>query len=137
MPLYERDDVATPYGKCKSCQKDTRSHVLEAAQYEEFIEEVVIERSEEYANKHWEETEDIVKMRKAREAVVVCHVCWLERRREIQKIFERDYEKWNKNPTSYISRIKVVGEICYAYKFNQELKKMQYLIRKLKEAVIQ
>ena len=136
MSLFERDDVATLYGECKICSKGTRSHVLEKAKYEEYIEEIVIDSSDEFANKQWEDTEEVTKMRKAKEAIVVCHTCWLERRKEIQDILEKDYQKWDKNPTAYISRIQVVAEICYMYKFKQELKKMQYLIRKLKETPV-
>ena len=137
MPLFERDDVATLYGACKICSKGTRSHVLEKAKYEEYIEEVVIDSSDEFANKQWEDTEDVIKMRKAKEAIVVCHTCWFKRRTEIRDVLEKDYQKWDKHHTAYVARIKVVAEICYMYKFKQELKKMQYLIRKLKETIVQ
>jgi hypothetical protein len=137
MDLFERDDVNTISGPCKSCSKTTRSHVLQKALYEEYITEVVIEASDEYANKQWEETEEIVKMRKAKEAVVVCHVCWLKRREEVQKIIVKDYEKWEKNPLTYVSRIHVVAEVCNTYDFDTESNKMGSLISKLKESAVQ
>ncbi len=137
MSFFERDDVQTTSRPCKSCRKTTRSHILQKALYEEYVTEVVIDSSDEFANKQWEETEEIIKMRKAKEAVVVCHICWLKRRKEVQNIIEKDYKKWEKNPLAHISRIHVVAEVCNTYDFDTESNKMGSLISKLKESTIQ
>ena len=137
MTLYERDDVKTARGPCKICTKTTRSHVLQKALYENYVTEVVTERSDEFANKQWEETEEITKTRKAKEAIVVCHICWLKRKEEIQEILEKDYSKWEKSPHNYMGRIHVVLEICNSYQFEEELKQMRYLISMLKETASQ
>ena len=137
MDLFERDDIKTASGPCKICTKTTRSHVLKKALYENYVTEVVIDKSDEFANNHWEDTEEIVKMRKAKEAIVVCHICWLKRREEIQDILEKDYEKWETRPVSYIGRIQVVSEICSTYGFDEEATKMRTLISKLKESSLQ
>ena len=134
MALFERDDVQTASGPCKSCSKTTRSHVLQKALYEEYVVEVVIDASDEFANKQWEETEEVVKMRKAKEAVVVCHICWLDRKGEIQAIMENDYKKWESDPIGHISRIQVVAEVCKSYNFDEESSKMRRLISMMKES---
>ena len=94
MALFERDDVKTGNQPCNVCGKPTRSHVIKPALYEEYATEVVINRSDEFANKQWEETEEVTKTRKVHEAVTVCHKCWLIRLEEIREILEKDYEKW-------------------------------------------
>tara|TARA_B100001094_G_scaffold263012_1_gene264429 strand:+ start:197 stop:610 length:414 start_codon:yes stop_codon:yes gene_type:complete len=137
MTLFERDDVATKYGRCVTCSRDTRSHVLEKAKYEEYTAEVVTARSDDYANSSWEETEEVTKIRQATEAVVACHSCWLKRHEEIKEMLVKDYQKWEKNPQKYFSKIHMVTEICHAYDFPTELKAMRYLISIMKESVKQ
>ncbi len=137
MDLFERDDVKTTSGPCKICMKPTRSHVLQKALYENYVMEVVIDKADEFANNQWEDTEEVVKMRKVKEAVVVCHTCWIKRKKEIQDILEKDYEKWEKSPVSYVGRIQVVYEICSTYGFDEEESKMRTLISKLQESSLQ
>ena len=135
MGLFARDDVKTGNEPCYVCKKLTRSHILEPALYEEYVAEVVTDRSDDFANKQWEETEEVVKMRKAKNAVTCCHVCWLARREEIAEILEKDYEKWESDPRQYLARIQVVAEICKTYGFEEESKRMRYLISMMKESV--
>ena len=137
MSLFERDDVKTTSGPCKICLKTTRSHVLQKALYENYVTEVVTDKSDEFANKQWEETEEVTKMRKVKEAVVVCHVCWLKRREEIQEILEKEYPKWEKSPSNHTGRIKIVAEICDSYQFEEELNQMRDLISMIKETATQ
>ena len=137
MALFERDDVKTGNRPCNVCGKPTRSHVIKSALYEEYATEVVIDRSDEFANNQWEETEEVTKTRKVHEAVTVCHKCWLIRLEEIQEILEKDYEKWESNPTNYVSRIHVVAEICQTYQFEKESKRMASLISMIKESASQ
>lgn len=137
MTLFERDDVKTVSGPCNICMKTTRSHVLQKALYEKYVTEIVTDRSDEFASKPWEETEEITKTRKVKEAIVVCHICWLKRREEIQEILEKDYSEWEKSPHNYMGRIHVVLEICNSYQFEEELTRMRYLISMLKETASQ
>jgi len=137
MALFERDDVKTGNQPCNVCGKPTRSHVIKQALYEEYATEVVINRSDEFANNQWEETEEVTKTRKVHEAVTVCHKCWLIRLEEIQEILEKDYEKWESNPANYVSRIHVVAEICQTYQFEKESKRMASLISMIKESASQ
>jgi len=111
--------------------------VLQKALYENYVTEVVTERSDDFANKQWEETEEVTRMRKVKEAVTVCHKCWLIRLEEIREILEKDYEKWENDPVSFVSRIHVVSEICSNYGFDEEDAKMRTLISKLKESSVQ
>jgi|TARA_B100001094_G_scaffold102359_1_gene98500 hypothetical protein len=137
MTLFERDDVATVYGRCITCSRDTRSHVLEKAKYEEYDSEVVVGRSDDYANTAWEETTEVTKVRKMKEAVVACHTCWLKRHEEIKQILLKDYQKWEKDPQVYFSKIQMITEICHAYEFPTELNAMRYLISIMKESTKQ
>jgi len=134
MSLVTRDDVATPYSTCKTCKRPTRSHVLEPALYEEYIAEVVINSADEYANKQWEETEEVVKVKQNSDPIVVCHNCWVKRESEIKDIIEKEYKKWSKNPLVHIHRIQVVAEVCHYYKFESQMKTMKKLIKEIKES---
>ena len=137
MTLFERDDVKPGNQPCKLCSKPTRSHIIQPALYEEYIAEIVIDKSDEFANNQWEETEEVTRSRKVHEAVTVCHSCWVIRRKEIGEILEKDYEKWEKDPTNYVTRIQVTAEICQSYGFEEESKRMRYLISIMKESVEQ
>ena len=137
MTLFERDDVATVYGRCITCSRDTRSHVLEKAKYEEYDSEVVVGRSDDYANTAWEETTEVTRVRKMKEAVVACHTCWLTRHEEIKQMLLNDYQKWENDPQRYFSKIQMITEICHAYDFPTELNAMRYLISIMKESIKQ
>jgi hypothetical protein len=137
MTLFERDDVATVYGRCITCSRDTRSHVLEKAKYEEYDSEVVVGRSDDYANTAWEETTEVTRVRKMKEAVVACHTCWLKRHEEIKQMLLNDYQKWENDPQRYFSKIQMITEICHAYEFPTELNAMRYLISIMKESTKQ
>jgi hypothetical protein len=137
MTLFERDDVATVYGRCITCSRDTRSHVLEKAKYEEYDSEVVVGRSDDYANTAWEETTEVTRVRKMKEAVVACHTCWLKRHEEIKQMLLNDYQKWENDPQRYFSKIQMITEICHAYDFPTELNAMRYLISIMKESIKQ
>ena len=137
MTLFEREDVKTGNQPCNVCTKPTRSHVVKPALYEEYTAEVVINRSDDYANKQWEETEEVTRVRKVEEAVTVCHRCWLERRDEIIEIMDSDYEKWKSDPSRYAARIQITAEICQSYGFDEESKRMASLISMMKESVNQ
>ena len=136
MAGYTRDDVATPYSVCKYCKAPTRSHVLEPALYEDFKAEVVINRSDEYANSHWEEVEDVIKSRKTADPVVVCHKCWLKRKEELAQIIDNEYDSWMDETMSHINRIQSVAHSCKYYDFGGEMEtKMKTVVKKVREMI--
>ncbi len=136
MPRFIRDDVATPYSVCKYCTAPTRSHVLEPALYEDFKSEIVINSSDEYANKHWEEVEEVVKARKTSDPIVVCHKCWLTKRDEMTTIINAEYDSWINDTISHINRIQTIAHSCKYYKFGGELDtQMKTVIDTLKEMI--
>ena len=57
MKRIKRENVAAKYGPCVECGIGTRSHVLEAAEWEEYEEEVVVARSDDFASTAWEEVD--------------------------------------------------------------------------------
>jgi len=78
MRRFQRPEISPKYGPCVDCGRGTRSHVIEPALYEEFEEEVIIGRSDDFATKKWEDVDTITKAMRVEEAVVMCHSCWLE-----------------------------------------------------------
>tara|TARA_Y100000004_G_scaffold128754_1_gene145042 strand:+ start:4351 stop:4794 length:444 start_codon:yes stop_codon:yes gene_type:complete len=136
MALFERDDVATPYSTCKYCKRPTRSHVLEPAKYEEFTTEVVINASDEFANSHWEEVEEVVKARKAKDPIVLCHKCWLEKKSECESIIDKEFDSWMESPMENISRIHSIAHTCQYYKFGGDIEvKTKEMVKKVKELI--
>jgi uncharacterized protein Yka (UPF0111/DUF47 family) len=126
-------DVATPYSTCKVCDKPTRSHVLEPAQYEEFTVEAVINQSDDYANKRWEEVEEVVKARKAADPIVLCHTCWLSKNKELATIIESEFDVWMDDTMGSINRIHSIAHSCKYYQFSGELEdQMKTVVKKVK-----
>ena len=133
MPRVIREGVATPYGACNLCKRPTRSHVLEPAIYDEFKTEEVIGRADDYAAKQWEEVEEVVKYRLAKNAIVLCHGCYVEQERKLAAMVDRNYERWMENPTSYVARIRTIAETYKYYKFEGEVgTKGRSLVKALK-----
>ena len=56
-----RDDVSTPWESAKKCGVGTRSHELEPAEYEIYIEEVIVGNADAYSAKQWEDVEEVEK----------------------------------------------------------------------------
>ena len=52
---------AVKYGGCISCGIGTRSHVLEPPEYESYEQEVIVEQSDDFASKKWEEVDTVTK----------------------------------------------------------------------------
>ena len=133
VPRFTRTDVATPYSTCKICSRPTRSHVLEPAQYEEFTAEVVVNQSDEFATKRWEEVEEVVKARKAADPIVLCHRCWLEKKDELSNIIDSEYDEWMDDTMGSISRIHSIAHSCKYYQFGGEMDdKMKTVVKKVK-----
>jgi hypothetical protein len=137
MGTFTRNDVATPYGKCVSCTVPTRSHVLRRAGYSEYAAEQVIEESDVYAVKQWEEVEEITKVALTEAAIVMCHRCWIEREEKFSKFIEKNFAGWRDDPINNGANIKASVQSMNYYKFKDRLTQeaIEILIKSLKVAI--
>ena len=94
MKRVTRSEVAPKYGPCITCSIGTRSHVLEVAEWEEYEEEVVIDRSDDLASKQWEELDTITKFELVKDNRVICHKCWLVKSKSYTTVIDSNYDKW-------------------------------------------
>tara|TARA_Y100000592_G_C5357130_1_gene261743 strand:+ start:141 stop:587 length:447 start_codon:yes stop_codon:yes gene_type:complete len=94
MKAIKRSEIAAKYGPCVSCGNGTRSHVLEAAEWEEYEEEVVVARSDDLASKQWEEVDTVTKYALVKENTVMCHKCWLEKAESYATVIDSNFDKW-------------------------------------------
>jgi len=109
-----RPHIAAKYGPCIDCGSGTRSHVLEAAEYESYEGEIVIDRSDDFASKEWEEVDTVTKYALTDSAVVICHKCWSKKTVVFQKIIDDNFTKWEIGGMSSIRPImKVLKSIRY------------------------
>ena len=129
-----REGVATPYDECNICRRPTRSHVLEPAIYDEFRAEEVIDKSDDFASKQWEEVEEITKYRLAKTPVVLCHRCYVVQENKLAKMIDNNYDRWVENPVKYIARIRTIAETHKYYKFTGALEvRVKSLVKVVKE----
>ena len=119
MKRIARDDVATPYAKCIICRTDTRSHVLEKAKYSEFTSEEIIDESDAYSSKQWEEIEEIVKFQLEEDAIVMCHKCWVKKEIEFVRFTNNRFEEWKKSPIENAQNIAALVKSMNYYKFTK------------------
>jgi len=94
MKRIIRNNIAAKYGPCIDCGIGTRSHVLEVAEWEEYEEEVVIARSDDFASKEWEEVDTITKFDLVKENKVICHKCWISKAESYATVIDSNYDKW-------------------------------------------
>tara|TARA_B100000287_G_scaffold319331_1_gene303158 strand:+ start:49 stop:495 length:447 start_codon:yes stop_codon:yes gene_type:complete len=94
MKRIKRENVAAKYGPCVECGIGTRSHVLEVAEWEEYEEEVVVARSDDFASTAWEEVDTITKFDLVKENKVMCHKCWVKKAESYATVIESNYDKW-------------------------------------------
>jgi hypothetical protein len=106
MELIERPHISTKSGSCRNCGSITRSHVISPTLYMPYTEEVVVERASEYATKQWIETEEVTKYEVEKEAVVMCHKCWMEVKVEAIELLSRNIETWNEDVGSNLMAVK-------------------------------
>ena len=89
-----RPKIATKYGDCIDCGSGTRSHVLEPAEYDSYEAEVILNRSDDFATKEWEEVDTVTKYALSQSAVVMCHKCWSKKIATFEKIINANHDKW-------------------------------------------
>ena len=133
--LFTRDNVATPWSECKSCGVGTRSHLLEPALYEEYVTQQIIDQSDEYASKQWEDVEDIVKVALAEKPIVLCHKCWVKKQNAFDQLISQKYEAWLADPLMHVITIQRILKTYQYYKFEIHGDKVQTLLLTLKRGV--
>ena len=130
--LFTRSDVSIPWSECESCGVGTRSHLLEPALYNEYITQQIIDQSDEYANKQWEEVEDVIKLELAEHPIVMCHKCWNKKRRGFDKLITEKYPNWIADPSTHIITIQRILRTYQYYKFKTHIKEMKILLSIMK-----
>jgi hypothetical protein len=134
MARITRPELGTRSGPCIECQKKTRSHELEPAEYEEYRQEVVVKRSDEFSNNKWEDVEEEIRSEIAIEPVVMCHGCWVIRQNRFANKISTNYNGWNEDVISNSALIRKAMSTLQYYDFeNKEtIQKIKSLVKKLK-----
>jgi hypothetical protein len=76
------------------CGVGTRSHVLEPAEYESYDAEIIINESDAFASKEWEEVDTVTKYAISQSAIVMCHKCWVKKKTVFERIINANHTKW-------------------------------------------
>ena len=137
MDEIERPEVSVPYANCVKCNNGTRSHVIVPALYRPYKEEVVETESDDYAQKRWVETEEIIKYELSEEPTVMCHRCWnIEQNKAIAFLLKK-YEGWVSDVGSSMMMIRNFLDHWVAHNFNKELYDNEIInkIKGLKQSV--
>ena len=125
MRIVERPDVKGKHVQCVSCGVNTRSHILEAAEYEEYEEIWEEDDLQEYqGRKKFEEEKEeevIIRYRLHNEKTCMCHSCWLDKKAQAVKFLNKNKETWLKEGTVHLTRIKKFMSSWKYYQFGQEL----------------
>ena len=125
MRIVERPDVKGKHVQCVSCGVNTRSHVLEAAEYEEYEEIWEEDDLQEYQGqrslKKRKREEVIIRYRLHNEKTCMCHSCWLGKKAKAVKFLNKNKETWLKEGTVHLTRIKKFMSSWKYYQFGQEL----------------
>lgn len=131
-----REDVSTPWGECKNCGVGTRSHELEAAEYEVVLEEVIVGTADAYAANQWEDVDEVEKYEMVLEAVVMCHRCWVNVQSSFVKMVKENFEQWSGEVKAHATAIKRVinTQVYYEFTDKQTIDALKILAKKLKEA---
>lgn len=110
MKVVKRPEINVPYGKCTDCGCNTRSHVLEIPDYEEYEEQVFRDLEEYQAAKKGEEPEEdaefVVKYRRLEEPKVMCHRCWIGNREKASVYLEKKIPEWTSDPLTHLPKIR-------------------------------
>jgi hypothetical protein len=138
MARIERPELRTRSGPCAECGKKTRSHELEPAEYEEYMQQVVTNRSDEFSAKKWEDFEEELRSEIAIEPIVMCHSCWSEKQEGFRNKISTKYDSWNENPIANAAFIRKSMETIKYYDFDDVkiIDMLTKLVRRLKEAAL-
>lgn len=138
MRTVTRDDVTTPYGRCVDCECKTRSHLLDAAEYEIYTEESITRSPDLHASVRYEEFEEVDKYEMVIEPRVVCHKCWLVKQSKFAKLVESKYELWMDKTIQHAVEIKkaVNTQVAYDFENDKAIAALKNLALQLKEAAL-
>ena len=103
------------YSKCITCGIGTRSHILEMPEYEAYLQETRPRRYEDE-----EGVEAVEKWEIAKDAVVMCHKCWIELREKTFAQARRDVPGWIEDPLPNTQRIKSFLTRWEEYRFGED-----------------
>lgn len=137
MARIIRPEISTRAGPCTSCGKKTRSHELEPAEYEEYMQEVVVRSSDQYQSREgWEDVEEQLRSELVVDALVMCHDCWSEKQATFRAKIQKRFPKWIEEPIQNAALIRKSMETLKYYDFHdsQTIDKLSKLVRSLKEA---
>ena len=125
MRIVERPDVKGKHVQCVSCGVNTRSHVLEAAEYEEYEEIWEEDDLQEYQGRkkieEEKEEEVIIRYRLHNEKTCMCHTCWLDKKAKAIKFLDKNKETWVREGPAQMHRIKKFLKSWSYYGFDSEL----------------
>lgn len=129
MRIIERPDIKGNHVSCISCGVNTRSHILETAEYEEYEEVWEDDEIEEYQGRKKgkeEEEEDeeeniVIRYRLHAEKTCICHKCWLDKKAKATKFLDKNKETWVREGPAQMHRIKKFLKSWSYYGFDSEL----------------
>ena len=138
MRTVTRDDVSTPYSRCRDCNCKTSSYVIETAEYEIYKEEVIVGMADENAAEQWEDVEEVEKYDMVIDPVVICHKCWLQKQEEFAKLVKKNSPKWSKDVIVNATAIKraVNTQVYYEFDNEETVNTLKGLAKQLKEAAL-
>lgn len=128
MRIVERPDIKGKHVQCISCGVNTRSHILETAEYEEYEEVWEDDEIEEYqarkkGSKEEEDDEEniVIRYRLHTEKTCMCHRCWVDKKAKAVKFLNKNKATWLKEGVTHLTRIKKFMNSWNYYQFGQEL----------------
>ena len=127
MRIVERPDIKGKHVQCISCGVNTRSHILETAEYEEYEEVWEDDEIEEYqARKKGSKEEDdeeniVIRYRLHTEKTCMCHRCWVDKKAKAVKFLNKNKATWLEEGATHLTRIKKFMNSWNYYQFGQEL----------------
>jgi len=138
MARITRPEMRPQSGPCVNCKKKTRSHVLELAEYEEYMQEVVVGRSDLQARKGWEDVEEQLRSEIVVEALVMCHECWTGKEKIFHNKIQKHWMAWDADPIANAASIRKAMETLQYYEFVdlETVDILTRLVKKLKAAVL-
>lgn len=127
MRIVERPDIKGKHVQCISCGVNTRSHILETAEYEEYEEVWEDDEIEEYqARKKGSKEEDeeehiVIRYRLHTEKTCMCHRCWVDKKAKAVKFLNKNKATWLEEGVTHLTRIKKFMSSWNYYQFGQGL----------------
>ena len=109
--------------------------MLEPAEYDIYVEEVIVGSSDAYAAQGWEDVDEVEKYEQVLEPVVMCHACWKSMEESFCSMIQSNYEAWMGDILGKSSAIKkaVNTQIYYSFEDPKTIAALKNLAQELKE----